>query len=107
MTCCFTLGKQQLMPGCRGKYGNKLSRQTYVKQRLHQMFSQAGKSAGDVIKDLSGFVNDIDQQALCDLDRDKLREQMWQETMARAGKPFADLINIPTQLVKELMDLKY
>lgn len=42
-----------------------------------------------------------------DLDQQMLRERVWQEVMARAGKPFADLINIPTQLVKDLLDMKY
>lgn len=56
---------------------------------------------------LAHVVSDLDQKVMSEINRDRLREHMWQETMVRAGKPFADLINIPTQLVKELMDLKY
>ena len=83
----------------------------YINWRLQQIRQPAeeGSPAADLTSDdqLANVVSDLDQKVMSEVNRDILREHMWQETMVRAGKPFADLINIPTQLVKELMDLKY
>ena len=83
----------------------------YINWRLHQI--RQPTEEGPLLPDLASgdqladVVSDLDRRVMSEINRDRLREHMWQETMVRAGKPFADLINIPTQLVKELMDLKY
>lgn len=71
--------------------------------------AEAGSLFADLVSSdcVAQAVSDHDQKVMSGINRDELREQLWQETMVRAGKPFADLINIPTQLVKELMDLEY
>lgn len=103
--------KQAAMPLCRYKGSDERSRKMYINWRLHQIRQPteegppfADLASGDQLADV---VSDLDQRVMSEINRDRLREHMWQETMVRAGKPFADLINIPTQLVKELMDLKY
>lgn len=82
-----------------------------VDRRLHQLRQPAeeGSPFADLTREdqLANAVSDLDQKVMRGTNSDRLREHMWQETMVRAGKPFADLINVPTQLVKELMDLKY
>ena len=103
--------KQAAMPWCRYNGSDERSRKMYINWRLHQMRQPAeeGSPFADLTSgdQLAHVVSDLDQKVMSEINRDRLREHMWQETMVRAGKPFADLINIPTQLVKELMDLKY
>ena len=97
------------MPWCRDKGSDEGSRKMCVDRRLHQIRQPAeeGSPFADLTDQHANAVSDLDQKVMSGTNRDRLREHMWQETMVRAGKPFADLINIPTQLVKELMDLKY
>lgn len=103
--------KQAAMPWCRYQGSDESSRKMYW--RLHQTRQPAEGPAPVAESDLTSgnqfanVVGDLDQKVMSEINRGRLREHMWQETMVRAGKPFADLINIPTQLVKELMDLKY
>lgn len=96
---------------CRYEGSHECLQKKLTNQRLHQIKQEAeeGSPFADLVSSdcVAEAVSVHDQIVMSGANRDELRERLWQEIMARAENPFADLINIPTQLVKELMDLEY